>query len=75
MIKSLYQSLNNRERNAALLSSVNNFFFSSSGYIVDDHYMLGNGRVLDWLLLITVVLVLGYSIKVYFSVSVPCLCF
>lgn len=51
------------------------FFFSSSGYIVDDHYMLGNGRVLDWLLLITVVLVLGYSIKVYFSVSVPCLCF
>lgn len=74
MIKSLYQSLNNRERNAALLSSVNNFF-SSSGYIVDDHYMLGNGRVLDWLLLITVVLVLGDSIKVYFSVSVPCLCF
>ena len=50
-------------------------FFSSSGYIVDDRYMLGNGRVLDWLLLITVVSVLGYSIKVYFSVSVPCLCF
>ena len=50
-------------------------FSSSSGYIVDDRYMLGNGRVLDWLLLITVVLVLEYSIKVYFSVSVPCLCF
>lgn len=45
-------------------------FFSSSGYIVDDHYMLGNGRVLDWLLLITVV----FSVRILYQGVLQCFC-